>query len=577
MHGAPSHERPEGQAASGAVLDGAGDAGVLRFSDFEFDPAREQLRRGGALVPLSPKPTALLRYFLQHPGRLISKQELMESIWGGVVVTDDSLVQCVGELRSRLGGQGAGLITTHPRRGYMFEALVVRAKPAKQGAPAAAGALEPEPAPVPAPAPVQRRKWLRLSALLAVLFLAFVGAQSYIRSRPAPLRIDQEYADRYSIAVLPFQDIGSTPSAERIREDLANAIAAQLNSANMRVIRAAAPEGVRYAMTGTLATSGSRLAIALQVRSVPKGQVIWSERYDYADATEPGIGLDAALQAVGSLRDRYRELHRQRMDTPGFHPDAVDLMAAGWDVLDRRQSVQDVARARSYFEEALRTDPDSVGALTGIGAALMSARFGYSGEPQPDLAETERFAERAIILAPDNQVALINWANVQLFRNRPDLALPFFERAVLVAPTNGNARVRYATALMYMGRLDEAQAQCEAALKVSTHNVRFRATAWAQMSNIAFARGDDDKAYALAQRALAERPTYGPSYALLAAIDVLQGRPQEARKHMAEHLRLMPTSSASRQVTNNPAGSEIYRASRDRFVAAMRVAGLPED
>ena len=48
----------------------------------------------------------------------------MESLWADVVVTDDSLVQCVGELRSRMGDQGPKLITTLPRRGYMFEADV---------------------------------------------------------------------------------------------------------------------------------------------------------------------------------------------------------------------------------------------------------------------------------------------------------------------------------------------------------------------------------------------------------------------------------------------------------------------
>jgi len=256
----------------------------------------------------------------------------------------------------------------------------------------------------------------------------------------------------------------------------------------------------------------------------------------------------------------------------------VDLMVAGWGDLDLRQSVEDVARARARLEAALRVDPDSVGALTGLGAALMSERFGYSGEPLPaDPGESERVAERAIILAPENNIALINWANVQLFRNRPDLALQFFERAALNQPANANARVRYAAALMYMGRLDDAQAQCEAALKIGKRSPRVSASAWGMLSNLAFVRGDDDTAYAMAQRAVAQRPTYGLAYANLAAVDIVQGRPEEARSHMAEHLRLMPTSSASRQLTNNPAGSEIYRAGRDRLIAAMREAGLPEN
>src|SRR4051812_2031241 len=74
----------------------------VRFADFEFDFQRDELRRDGVLIPLRPKPGALLRYLLANPRRLVSKSELMERLWGDVVVTDDSLVQCVGELRSRM-------------------------------------------------------------------------------------------------------------------------------------------------------------------------------------------------------------------------------------------------------------------------------------------------------------------------------------------------------------------------------------------------------------------------------------------------------------------------------------------
>src|SRR4051794_389249 len=73
---------------------------VVRFANFEFDFERDQLRRKGVLIALSPKPGALLRYLLANPQRVVSKTELMQNLWGSVVVTDDSLVQCVRELRS---------------------------------------------------------------------------------------------------------------------------------------------------------------------------------------------------------------------------------------------------------------------------------------------------------------------------------------------------------------------------------------------------------------------------------------------------------------------------------------------
>src|SRR6476620_555435 len=149
---------------------------IVRFTEFEFDFERDQLRRNGTPIALSPKPSALLRYFLANPQRLISKAELMENLWADVVVTDDSLVQCVGELRNRMGDQGPKLITTLPRRGYMFEADV---RPVGLGAqvhipqtPATAVATPP----VPQASATRRDKRGLLAAVALGAFVIAVGA-----------------------------------------------------------------------------------------------------------------------------------------------------------------------------------------------------------------------------------------------------------------------------------------------------------------------------------------------------------------------------------------------------------------
>ena len=73
-------------------------------------------------------------------------------------------------------------------------------------------------------------------------------------------------------------------------------------------------------------------------------------------------------------------MHKAKVSRPGYQFDPVDLAMSGWEDIDRRQSMEDVKRGRARFEAALRADPDSVVALTGLGAALMSERFGHSGE-----------------------------------------------------------------------------------------------------------------------------------------------------------------------------------------------------
>ncbi|WP_218509248.1 winged helix-turn-helix domain-containing protein [Variovorax sp. dw_308] len=553
----------------------------VRFADFEFDFQRDELRRDGVLIPLRPKPGALLRYLLANPRRLVSKSELMEHLWGDVVVTDDSLVQCVGELRSRMGDQGPKLITTHPRRGYRFEAEVRSCSPEEPGL--APDTADPGAAANTSPATITRvpprRTWRGAGLTLALGVFAIAGGAVYLRPATAPTtyRIDDEIARRYSLVVMPFRD-GTASAPKAVREGMVDEIASLMTQRqNAIVIRSASPVGARYAMSGTVSANGAGIVVSVQVKSVADGTIVWSEHYDYPDRNDPRINLDVAMRTAGGLRLRQLELHKARVSAPGYRFDPADLTLSGWEDIDRRQTAQDVSRGKARFEEALKADPESVLALTGLGAALMSERFGASGEPAPrDVAESERVAAKAINIAPNDTVALINWANVLLFRGQPTLALPFYEKAVLRAPSNPNAHLRYATILLIVGRSGETQSQIEDAMRIGHRDPRNMANAYFVASNVAFVAGDDEKAYALALRSLAERPTFGSSYAILASIDALHGRSAQAAKNMAEHRRVMPYSTIERYVINNPSGSDSYLASRNRMVEGLRAAGLPE-
>ncbi|PSL82417.1 hypothetical protein C7T35_22380 [Variovorax sp. WS11] len=501
----------------------------------------------------------------------------MESLWADVVVTDDSLVQCVGDLRSRLSDQGAKLITTLPRRGYMFEADVRPVGPSEPGPPAPTTGTPVAAATVPAASPTRHGK-RGLAAAVALAALVIAGGTIYVGSASPPLRIDEEIARRHSIVLIPFQDIGTMPAPANVRNGLVDEIAAQLSERQSAIVmRSTSAAGARYAMSGRIAAHGGGVAIDTQVKTIPEGNIVWSEHFEYPDANDPGLNVDVALRAVSSLRLRQSEMHKTKVSRPGYQFDPADLALSGWADIERRQSMEDVKRARARFEAALRADPDSVVALTGLGAALMSERFGHSGEaPLEDLAASERVAARALAIAPNDTVALINWANVLLFRGQPDVALPVYEKAMLRSPSNPNARLRYATALQLNGRAAEMQPHIDSAMRIGYRDSRIMASAYFVASNAAFTLEDDDKAYALARRSLAERPNFGLSHASLASIDALHGRQADAERNMAEHRKLMPHNTIERYVINNPAGADGYLASRNRFVAGLRAAGLPE-
>jgi predicted ATPase/DNA-binding winged helix-turn-helix (wHTH) protein len=95
-----------------------------QFGEFTLDPARGCVLKAGEEIKLRPKVYETLKYLVEHPGRLIGKQELMQAVWPDSFVTDDSLVQCTLELRRALDDRSQQLLRTVPRRGYLFTAAV---------------------------------------------------------------------------------------------------------------------------------------------------------------------------------------------------------------------------------------------------------------------------------------------------------------------------------------------------------------------------------------------------------------------------------------------------------------------
>ena len=182
---------------------------VLQFGLFTLDPSRSVLRRGNEELALRPKSFDVLRYLLERPGRIAAKGELFEAVWPGLSVTDDSLVQCVMDIRDALGDDGRTIIKTIPRRGYLIDAAVStmdltdEAGAASPRSPTLAGLQGDGSTPRPAPLPRDRRNThnhpfaalrarIRTSprqvAIIAGVLVLITGALAAIAlRRPAPM------------------------------------------------------------------------------------------------------------------------------------------------------------------------------------------------------------------------------------------------------------------------------------------------------------------------------------------------------------------------------------------------------
>lgn len=195
---------------------------ALAFGAFVLDPARGTLLHGGRDVRLRAKSLDVLDYLVRHPGRLIAKQELMDAIWPDAAVTDDSLVQCLVEIRRALGDDQAWVHTARGR-GYRFDGPV---RPVAGSREPAAAAVVDAPVAIDAPVAVEAplavetapRRPLRLAIGAAAVLLVVAGGSAAWRWRAAP-------APRTADAVRAYQE--GERSGERLsREAMGEAIAA---------------------------------------------------------------------------------------------------------------------------------------------------------------------------------------------------------------------------------------------------------------------------------------------------------------------------------------------------------------
>ncbi|HET9668985.1 MAG TPA: tetratricopeptide repeat protein [Casimicrobiaceae bacterium] len=108
---------------------------VYRFGDFMVNVDRGELTRNGTSVPLRPKSFHVLCYLLENQRRLVSKDELLNAVWGRMVVTEGSVAQCLIDIRRALGGASQSFVRTVPRRGYIFDVPVSTGTPEVSRAP----------------------------------------------------------------------------------------------------------------------------------------------------------------------------------------------------------------------------------------------------------------------------------------------------------------------------------------------------------------------------------------------------------------------------------------------------------
>jgi DNA-binding winged helix-turn-helix (wHTH) protein/tetratricopeptide (TPR) repeat protein len=551
---------------------------VLRFGAFKLDDDRGELHGpDGVVSKLRPKTLAVLQVFFANPGRVLSKQELMQAVWPNVHVGEDSLFQCIRELRVALGDESHQLVKLISLRGYQFgEALEQDCNETAPGAPA----TEPQAA---------RKTWIPFRAAAAVGLCAIIG------SAIAATGLRPEFLAPRRPTIALTIDTGNDPQAASMASDATNDVVDGL--AKIGTVRVLSPQKAPASaalkvdfnpagtpdivVDGRLQKDGSAWSLKAHATSSKTGEVRWSTSVSVA--TE---NADEALQRsrlAGGLGHNLAT-YINTLLYPGERSDASDAQARAKIVVEQSTALivstsrERFATAQTMLENALAKDPDNVDLEAALAGHLLRGLQSSWYGPDESAAVEQKAAsllERALRAEPEYLPVLESYCRFLAATNHYVESVVACANALAFDPWDGLVRFNLGMAQVQLGHFAEALATFKDADRFDTPRVS-RWT-WLLGAGLAYMLMDRDQdALPWLQRSLAITPGTGRTYILLAAAYQRLGRADEAKAAMAKALQLRPGSTADNMPLPEKNVSALTIAATERITRAEIAAGLPE-
>ena len=432
------------------------------FGQFVLNRSRRSLFRANSPVSLTPKAFDVLLFLAQNPNRLVTKEELLQAVWGDTFVEEGNLAQYISHLRKALGdSENARLIVTIARKGYQFTADVTVGEAAETARQAAAQVPTTESSladsqpvlrsPADEAVPKPPRRWRS-----AVAVSTFILAAAAYTSWGHFAGIKPPRSQKIMLAVLPFENLTGDPSKEYLADGLTEETISQLSRLNpeqLGVISRTSVMGykhkderpdqighdlsVQYLLENSLRESGNHMRLTTQLIQVKDQTHLWSRDYDYPVKDILDIEDDVANAVAHEIRLRLTSKQRPELvQSHPVNPEAFDAYLQGYYHFERNTG-KDTDMAAKYFERATQLDPSY--ALAWVG--LSRARNWQVNIGTIPAAEGHRLAreavERALALNPN-----LAAAHTQMGRIKQQVDFDWagahasFQRAVALDPGN---------------------------------------------------------------------------------------------------------------------------------------------
>jgi TolB-like protein len=526
--------------------DGWGTAHLLYlFEDCALDTDRRELRRGAGPIPVEPQVFDLLAYLIRNRERVVSRDDLIASIWHGRIVSESALATRINAARSAIGdsGEAQRLIKTLPRKGIRFVGTV-----REEQRLAKAGAAEPP------------RSALALP-------------------------------DKPSIAVLPFTNMSGDPEQEYFADGVAEEIITALSRCNSLFVIARNSSftykgkavdvrqvgrelGVRYVLEGSVRRGGDRLRFSGQLIDATSGAHIWADRFD-GDMSDVFALQDQFTESVvGAIEPKLQlaEIERLR-HKPAANLDAYDLLLRAQQ-LAYKFTEQSLAEAIRCAEQALALDPNYAAAMAL--AANCYADRAYHGWRRDAAAETTeglRLAVRALELGQDdsNVLWMVAHAILRLALDR-ERAKELAYASLALNPNSAIAMTIAGLTETWSGNPGKAIELSHRARRLSPRDPRGWLIASA-MGLAYFTEGQFEEAVASAKKSVMQHPRVAPPLRVLAASLAMLGQRDKAAEVIRQMLEIDPHFSLS---TLRGRAMGMDERVWEQYAEGLRLAGLPE-
>lgn len=521
------------------------------FKDCVLDLERRELTRGSEAVSIGPQVFDLLVYLVQNRERVVSKDDLLDAVWGARIVSESTLTSHINAVRKAIGDSGVEqhLVRTVPRKGFRFVGDVTEIQP----------------------------------SVSAVSMDSPASDELSRQAFPLP--------NKPSIAVLPFHNLSGDPEqayfADGVVEDIITALSrvrwlfviARNSSFTYQgrvvdVKQVGQELGVGYLLEGSVRKAADRVRITGQLINASTGAHLWAERFEgrLDDIFELQDQIATSVAGAIAPQVELAEIERAK-SKPTASLNAYDCYLRGLAHVHRgsRESMQ---KALPLFHRAIELDSEFASAHAMAAWCYFWRKVnGWTTDRQQETAEGVRLAHRAVELGRDDAVALTRGGHALAHLTGDlDSGIALLDRATFLNPNLASAWFLGGFLRLWHGEPESGVAHLERAMRLSPVDPEmYRMQAGIAMAYL-FA-GRFDAASASAEQACRNLPSFLMALGIAAASHALAGRLAEARRAMDQLRELDPAL----RIANIKDWLPISRPEDlSLFAEGLRKAGLPE-